>query len=108
MDNHKLTLDRKPIKTKWVYKAKLDANGAIERYKARLVAQGFSQRYSVDYDETFSPVASKSSIRTLIALRIQGWIVRHIDVNTAYLNATVDEELHISQPPGFERASDQG
>ena len=56
------------IGCKWVYKVKTNSDGSLERYKARLVARGFDQRYSSDYDETFCPVVRLESLRTLIAL----------------------------------------
>ena len=60
--------DRKAVGSKWVFKRKRDADGNVERYKARLVAQGFTQNNGIDYDETFSPVVRSESIRTIIAL----------------------------------------
>lgn len=54
--------DRKAIGCKWVFKAKRGSNGTVERYKGRLVAKGYAQKYGVDYDETFSPVVRFSSI----------------------------------------------
>ena len=68
----------------------------------------FSQRHGIDYDETFSPVATKATIRILIGLKAQGWHLRHVDEDTAYLNADIDAELYISQPKGFEKRGDQG
>jgi hypothetical protein len=91
-----------------VFKIKTLEDGTVDRFKARLGAQGFSQRHGVDYDETFLPVATKTTIRVLIGLRSQRWHVRHIDVDTAYLNADLNAELYIQQPKGFEQHDDQG
>jgi hypothetical protein len=98
----KLPKGRKAIKSKWVYKVKTKDNGTIERYKARLVAQGFSQRIGVDYDGTFSPVATVTTIRTIICLKALHWHVRQLDVDTAYLNANLDVDLYINHRKGFE------
>ena len=62
---------RKRVGSKWVFKVKTDEDGNVERFKARLVAQGFTQKFGTDYDETFCPVVRQESIRTLIALSVQ-------------------------------------
>ena len=67
---------RKAVGSKWVYKVKIDANGSIERYKARLVAQGFLQKYGTDYDETFCPVVRLESFRTIVALAVHSGCLR--------------------------------
>ena len=93
---------RKALGSKWVYKVKTDANGSIERYEARLVAQGFSQKYGTDYDKTFCPVVRLESFRTLVALSVQhGLKMHHVDVATAFLNGELEEEVYMKQPPGF-------
>ena len=66
-----LPKDRKPVGNKWVFKKKTNADGALERYKARLVAQGFSQKQGLDYDETFSPVIRFEAFRSLVAIAVQ-------------------------------------
>ena len=87
-----LSKDRKAVGSKWVYKTKKSANGETERHKARLVAQGFSQRYGQDYDETFSPVVRFESLRMVIALAVQNGLKLHqMDVTTAFLNELVEE-----------------
>ena len=92
---------RKAIKSKWIFKRKTEADGSPGRNKARLVAQGFSQRYGVDYDETFAPVTNMATLRIMIGLRAQGYHVRQLDVDTAYLNAKLNEDIYLTQPKGF-------
>ena len=94
---------KKAVGCKWVYKVKINNDGSVERYKARLVARGFDQRYGSDYDETFCPVVRLESLRTLIALSTQRELeLHHVDVNTAFLNGTLQEEVYMSQPTGYE------
>ena len=93
---------RKALGSKWVYKIKTGADGSIERYKARLVAQGYSQKYGTDYDQTFCPVVRLESFRTLVALSVQyGLKIHQVDVTTAFLNGELEEEVYMKQPPGF-------
>lgn len=90
------------IKCKWIYKAKHDASGNFDRFKARLVARGFSQLEGVDYSDTFSPVARHSTLRILFSLAVQhNMSIEHIDVTTAFLNANLNETIYMEQPPGF-------
>ena len=95
---------KRVIGCKWVYKVKTNSDGSFERYKARLVARGFDQKFGSDYDETFCPVVHMESLRTLIALSTQrGLELYHVDVHTAFLNGTLREEVYMKQPTGYER-----
>lgn len=97
---------RKPVKTKRVFKRKRDKNGIVVRHKARLVAKGCSQRFGIDYGETFSPVVRYGSIRLLIALAAQrGMGIDQMDAVTAYLQGTLDEDIYTLQPDGFDDGS---
>ena len=92
------------VGSKWVFRAKKDAAGVVVRYKARLVAQGFSQVPGVDYFDTFAPVARLSSIRTVLAIAAaQNLEIHQIDIKGAYLNGelTDDEVIYMKQPPGY-------
>ena len=81
---------------------KYDSNGEVERFKGRLVAQGYSQKYGIDYDETFSPVARFSSIRTLLAFAVEmGMQIHQMDVVTAFLNGDLKEEIYMQQPSRY-------
>ena len=81
---------------KWVYKLKKNEAGEVIKHKARLVARGFVQQASIDFDEVFAPVARMESIRLLLALAAQeGWPVHHIDVKSAFLNGELKEEVYV-------------
>ena len=93
---------RKTVGSKWVFKVKVSTDGQVERHKARLVAQGYTQRYGFDYDETFCPVVRSESVRTVIALAAHSELKLHqMDVTTAFLNGTLKEEVYMKQPEGF-------
>jgi len=97
-----LPAGRKPVSCKWVFKIKQGANGEVERYKARLVARGFTQTYGVDYNETFAPVAKFTSIRCILALAaLEDMEIHQMDVKTAFLNGELEEEIYMEQPQGF-------
>lgn len=85
--------------SRWIYKVKFTADGNIEKHKARFVARGFSQVEGIDYDETFSPLAWYTSIRTIMAITAEmGWLIHQMDVKTAFLNGILEEEVYIEQP----------
>jgi hypothetical protein len=91
------------VSSKWLFKIKHVVDGSIEKYKARFVARGFSQKEGIDYEKTFAPVARYTSIRTIIALAAKmKWKLHQMDVKTAFLNGVIEEEVYIEQPQGFE------
>nr|GEV21957.1 putative ribonuclease H-like domain-containing protein [Tanacetum cinerariifolium] len=91
-----------PIGTKWVLKNKKDERGIVIRNKARLVAQGHTQEERIDYEEVFAPVARIEAIRLFLAYAsFMGFTVYQIDVKSAFLYGTIDEEVYVMQPPGF-------
>ncbi|CAI7909630.1 unnamed protein product [Closterium sp. NIES-54] len=94
---------RKAITSKWLFKIKSDADGKIERYKSRLVAKGYQQKEKVDYKELFAPLVKPTTLRTLLAgAAIKGWVVKQMDVTTAFLNGVLEEEIFMAQPEGFD------
>jgi hypothetical protein len=94
---------RKLVGSKWVFKTKRDASGNIAKFKARIVAQGFSQIEGIDYDATFSPVARLTSLRLLMAITASKDLLLHqMDADTAFLNGTLDEEIYMVFPPGYQ------
>ena len=91
--------------SKWVLKIKKNAAGEFDKYKARLVARGFTQIYGVDYYKTYSPVVRLSSFRLLMAIAARnGWILDNFDFDQAFLNSKLgeDEVIYMEQPPGHE------
>ncbi len=92
---------RKALPTKWVFKIKRDANGATVKYKARFTPKGFRQRHGEDYNETFAPVMKYATFRILMALAAAHDLeIQQFDVDSAFLHATLEEEIYITQPEG--------
>ena len=93
----------RPISTTWVFKAKPNADGTVERLKARLCARGFLQRYGTDFLGTFAPVARLSTIRLQVALSTRFNLkMTHLDFKSAFLQGELDVELHAELPDGWE------
>jgi len=87
----------KPIKTRWMFKIKRKADGSVDCYKARWIARGFTKSWGINYDETFALVVRKDNLRTLLALAlIHGLEIQQMDVDTAFLNAELEEEIYIT------------
>ena len=94
---------------KWVYKVKRDPEGNIVKHKARLVAKGYAQKFGVDYEEVFAPVARLETVRLMLALAANWkWEVHHMDVKSAFLNGVLQEEVYVTQPPGFQDPKSPG
>ena len=101
--------DANIVGCRWVYHLKRDAAGNIARYKARLVAQGFSQVPGVDFNETYAPVAKMASIRTILALAADlDYEIHQVDVKNAYLNGKFEDEVvYMKLPPGVKLTEDK-
>ncbi|GJS65984.1 putative ribonuclease H-like domain-containing protein [Tanacetum coccineum] len=93
---------KKAIGTKWVFRNKKDQRGIMVRNKARLVAQGHRQEEGIDYDEVFAPVTRIEAIRLFLAYAsFMGFTMYQIDVKSAFLYGTIEEEVYVNQPPDF-------
>jgi hypothetical protein len=94
--------DTNVVTGKWIWTHKRRADGTLERYKARWVLRGFTQRPRVDYDETFSPVVKPATVRTVLSLALaRSWPVHQLDVKNAFLHDRITETVYCCQPAGF-------
>ena len=99
-----LPVGRKAIGCRWVFLRKRDEEGKIIKYKARLIAQGFSQKPGIDYSDngTFAPVMRFETLRTMLAhMEIHNWKLWQFDIKGAYLHGYLEEELYMAQPPSY-------
>ena len=94
---------RETISNKWAFKLKLKANGEVDKYKARLVARGFTQEKGFDFNETYSPTVKRPTLRVFMTIAVQfGLHVHQMDMKCAILNGQLEEEIFMQQPKGFE------
>ena len=94
-----LPTSKRPTGCKWIYKIKTRSDGTIERYKARLVANGYSQEYGIDYEETLAPVSRMTSVRSLLVVTAtKQWPLLQMDVKNVFLNGTLSEEVYMKPP----------
>ena len=93
-------MQKKPLTTRWVFKRKTDRDKNI-MFHARLVVKGFEQKYGIDFSETYAPVTTNDTIRTVLAhAAFKGNHIHQLDVKTAFLNANLSEEIFIEIPDG--------
>jgi len=101
-DRQDLLQERKAVNSRWVFTVKLNTDGSIERYKARLVVKGYSQIAGIDYAKTFAPVTRYGSLRLVIALAVNlGLLLEHLDIKIAFLNGDLEEEIWMTPLPGI-------
>jgi len=92
----------KPLPSKWVYKVKYNADGSVERFKARLVVGGHRQIGGLDYHEVYAPVGKYDTLRVILSVAAAlNWELESLDISNAFLNGVLDEPVYMAQPAGF-------
>ena len=87
---------KQAIGVKWVYNTKCNAEGKVDKHKARLVVKGYKQKHDIDYEKTFAPVARMEIVRAILAIVAQYKLkVHQMDVKLAFLNGVLEEEVYV-------------
>ncbi|KAI0526984.1 hypothetical protein KFK09_002580 [Dendrobium nobile] len=95
--------DKPVLGSKWTFKTKINPDRQLTNYKARLVAQGCSQEFGVNFTETFSPVAKMVTICMLLTVALtNNWSIKQLDISNAFLHGDLHDEVYMRQPKGFE------
>ena len=104
----KLKYIRLELRVWYIYAPYIDKDSSISTHKSRLVAQGFTQREGIDYNDTFSPTAKLTTIQVIAGIAVRNdWELEQTDVDTAYLNPSLKEDIYMRQPKGFEAPSEE-
>jgi hypothetical protein len=99
--------EQRVLPCSWVLTKKLNSDGSIQRYKARLVILGNHQQAGIDFHETFSPTLKFNSLRLMLHIATdRDWEILQFDIKTAFLNGTLDEDIYMMQPDGFPKHRD--
>ncbi|GKA35078.1 retrovirus-related pol polyprotein from transposon TNT 1-94 [Tanacetum coccineum] len=100
---------QKDIGVRWVYMAKKNTKGEVEKYKATLVAKGYKQKHGIDFEEVFALVARLETIRIIIAIAAQyRWKIYQMDMKSAFLNGLLKEEVYVEKPEGYVAKAQEG
>ena len=95
--------DKDVVSIKWIYMTKEDADGNVQKHKARMVARGFTQQPDIDFNETFAPVACMDTVRTVLDITAQNkWHVYQMDAKSEFLNGYLEEEVYVEHTQGYE------
>ena len=100
---------KKPVGCRWVYTVKYKSDGSLDRYKARLVARGYTKTYGINYQETFALLAKMNTIMILISLAVNlDWPLNQYDVKNAFLHGNLKEEIYMECLLGYEGLNNKG
>ena len=93
------------VTCKWVFKVKLNIDGSLEKLKARLVARGFTQKYGIDYEDTFAPTVRSDTLRTVLAIvALENLECHQVDVNNAFTQSSLKDTIYMTAPEGVKVA----